>query len=333
MHLFAGNAGLIVFRKALYALPIRYASLAAVGKIRNLKGHDDVEAGQASVVTAEAILAHPGFHEAKRAHLRSLTTLFLQDLATTRLMRDAGTITLRALLVGFHANHRDDVPESYATVRRIQNIIVARGLASRRRVDHLIQRFRQVGYVDYSPAPGDRRARLLRPTQFLIEHDRAHLQAYHRFLHVLYPTRGYHWDDEETHLAIRLIALQRLDQAMAFMGHRSFRTLLDRDAGYLAFVMVADAAVRGEEENSSFSSLARRLRVSRNHIRNLFLEAEQMGLVEIGGTRTKTVRILPRLWQAYDHFLADIHAGQDAISQIAFRTMNEGGDKGPVANA
>jgi len=271
-------------------------------------------------VTAQDILRHPRFVDAKQMHLRSVTALFLDDSATRRLMLDAGTITLRALLVGFYASGL----ENQGTVRRIQDLIVERGLASRRKLDHLIGRFRQVGYVDCVPSPADRRMRLLRPTAALIRHDRAHLRAYHDFLHVLYPDRGYDWDDEETHLAIRRTAFTRLDKAMAFMRHDSLRTLLSRDAGYLAFLLAADAQLRNEDDKSSFSYLAGRLGVSRSHVRNLFVEAERMGLVEIGGARKRAVRILPTLWDAYDRFLADIHAAQDAIAQIAFRALKQG---------
>ena len=98
---------------------------------------------------------------------------------------------------------------------------------------------------------------------------------------------------------------------------------LSRDAGYLAFLLVAQAAHRESDRKLSFASIGDRLNVSRTHIRNLFVEAEAVGFVRLGQKRGGAVEILPPLWDAYDHFLADVQARQDAIAQVAFANLRK----------
>jgi hypothetical protein len=275
--------------------------------------------------TAEEILAHPRFAEARRAHIDALVGLFAGDRFVTRLMNDAGTITLRGLLVGFHAAHDENDPTTWATPGQVRKHIVDRGLASARRVDDMIARFRQARYISSVVSPADNRVRILTPTGRLITHDRDHLAVYHRFLLDLYPGRGYEWTigkDIRAQLAIRKALLYAMPQAMAFMRHVPVMMFLSHDAGYLAFLLVAQADL-ADSDDLSFRSIAHRLGVSRTHIRNLFVEAEAAGYVRLGPKRSRPVEIMPVLRDAYDRFLADVQADQDTIAQIAFANLGD----------
>jgi DNA-binding MarR family transcriptional regulator len=275
--------------------------------------------------TAEEILAHPRFAEARRAHIDALVGLFAGDRFVTRLMNDAGTITLRGLLVGFHAAYDENDPTTWATPGQVRKHIVDRGLASARRVDDMIARFRQARYISSVVSPADNRVRILTPTERLITHDRDHLAVYHRFLLDLYPGRGYEWTlgkDLRAQLAIRKALFYAMPQAMAFMRHVPVLMFLSRDAGYLAFLLVAQAELAGSDE-LSFTSMAQRLGVSRTHIRNLFVEAETAGYVRFGPKRSRPVEIMPVLRDAYDLFVADVQADQDKVAQIAFARLRE----------
>jgi hypothetical protein len=266
--------------------------------------------------TAEEILAHPRFAAARRAHVDALVGLFAGDRFVTRLMIDAGTITFRALLVGFHAAYDENDPTTWATPGQLRTYIGERGLASARRVDDMIARFRQARYVESAVSPADHRVHILKPTGPLIAHDRDHLAVYHRFLLDLYPGRGYEWTIEQdlrAQLAIRKALFYALPQAMAFMRHAPIMMFLARDAGYLAFLLVAQAEFAGSE-GLSFKSVADRLGVSRTHIRNLFVEAEAAGYVRLGPKPSRPVEIMPALRGAYDLFLADVQADQDKIA-------------------
>jgi hypothetical protein len=219
--------------------------------------------------TAEEILAHPRFAEARRAHIDALVGLFADNRFVTRLMIDSGTIMLRALLVGFHVAHDEDDRTTWATLGQVQNVLVERGLASARRVEDLVARFRQVGYVVSVESPSDIRVRILKPTEQLLAHDRDHLAVYHRFLYDLYPDHGHDWtlrQDPRVHFAIRKAMFLALDKATVFTRHQPIMTFLSRNAGYCAFLLVAQAALsRYPREQSSARSpivLASRERMS-----------------------------------------------------------------------
>jgi len=273
--------------------------------------------------TAQEILAHPRFAEARRAHIDAVVRFFDGDRFVTEMMGDAATISLRAFLVAFEFIHDDNDPRTWGTSARVRKQIAERGLASPRRIDHLLARFRQENYIVPVAPAADKRVRILKPTERLIAHDRDHLATYHRFLLDLYPGRGYEWTktrDPRAQAAIRRAALRQTPQAMAFMRHAPFMMFLVRDAGYLAFLLVAQAELADNGETVSFTVVAKRLGVSRTHIRNLFLEAEAAGFIRLGDAGAP-VTILPALWTAYDRFLADVQSAQDEIAQIAFAKL------------
>ena len=250
-------------------------------------------------------------------------TLFRSDRFTARMMADAGTILMRGFLVGFHLSFDADDPATWATPGNLRRALVGRGLASARGVDDMLARFRVTGYVEPAPAPGDRRRSLLVPSARLIGHDREHLAAYHRFLLVLYPGRGYEWVEGEdgaaqaAHRAIRREGIRNTRQSLSVLQHAAMMLFLARDAGYLALLLVLQAQLGGEP--LSWTAMAATLGASRSHLRRLFGAAEAAGYVRLPGGRGSAVEVEPELWRAYDGFLAGVEADQDAIAQAAFQ--------------
>ncbi|WP_139234361.1 hypothetical protein [Methylobacterium pseudosasicola] len=117
---------------------------------------------------------------------------------------------------------------------------------------------------------------------------------------------------------IRRAAFRRLTQAMTFRHHPPMMMFLARDAGYLAFLLLAQAQITGRERDLSFTEMSADLGVSRTHIRNLFREAEAAGYVRLNIRGTCPVEITPSLWASYERFLADVQVGQHVIAQVAF---------------
>jgi hypothetical protein len=286
----------------------------------------------ASSLTAEEILSHPRFADARRAHIDRVVALFAGDRFVTRLMRDAATISLRGFVVAFDFVHDETDRSTWATPAQLRKHLVERGLASPRRIDDLLARFRHEKLVVPVAPASDRRVRILKPAAQLIAHDRDHLAAYQHFLLHLYPGRGYEWtidQDPRVQIEIRKSAFRATPQAMAFMRHQPFMMFLARDAGYLLFLLVAQFQLAGGGEDISFTAMADKLGVSRTHIRNVFVEAENAGYVQLGDPGRPVV-ILPVLWDAYDRFLADVQAAQDAIAQVAFANLASGSAKTPL---
>ena len=270
-----------------------------------------------SPISAADILGHSGFAPARDRHVGTLVRLYRGDRFVIWMMADAAVITLRGLICSFHAAHRPDDPATWATPKRLRDIIVAAGLASPRRVDGMIARFRQAAYVEAEAVPSDRRLRLLRPSARLLTHDRAHLAAYHRFLRELFPGRGYEWvetGDPVVHLAVRRSALRDLSGAMRFRHHPAMMHFLVRDGGYLAFLLAA--ALDRAGERMTLGAMSEALGVSRTQIRSLFAQARAEGYVRLPDG-DGPVRIEPVLWEAHARFLADVMAAQDTIAQAA----------------
>lgn len=239
-------------------------------------------------------------------------------------MVDAGSLMMATLLVGFHAAHDENDPTTWATLGRLQRLVGQYGLASPRRLDDLVARFRQTGFVESVPSASDRRMRILKPTDRLLAHDRAYVAALHLPLHVLYPDRGYEpviRQDARVHLALRRTAVLAWPIATAFIPrHPAIMMLLARDGGYCAFLMVAKTVLSDVEPRTnsmSYTTIARRLGVSRTHVRNLFVKAAAAHHVSLAAQGGKVVSIRPRLWKAFDRFLADMESGNDAIAQMA----------------
>jgi AraC-like DNA-binding protein len=288
-----------------------------------------VTAHAATRLTAADILAHPRFASARAAHLDAVVALFKADRFTTRMMTDAGMILLRGFLVGFHVTFDPADRATWATPGNLRSALLARGIASSRRIDDLLARFRQASYVVSTDAPGDRRTKLLVPSERLIAHDRAHLAAYHRFLLELVPGLGYEWvlgDDTGVHRAIRRAGFRNQAQATSALRHEAMRLFLAHDAGYLAFLLVAQAQLSGQS-GPTWTAMSDDLGVSRSHLRTLFTAAEAVGYVRFLAGRRRPVEILPPLWQAYDLFLAGVEADQHAIAQVAFATARDAGHR------
>ena len=97
--------------------------------------------------SAADILAHPRFAEARLAHIDAIVEVFQADRFASRMMFDVGMIMLRGFLVGFHFTFDAGDRATWATPGAVRDALIARNLASPRRVDDLLARFRQAGYV------------------------------------------------------------------------------------------------------------------------------------------------------------------------------------------
>jgi hypothetical protein len=239
-------------------------------------------------------------------------------------MADAGCLMLAATLIGMYANQDESDPATWATHGRVQKLVADRKIASPRRLDDLIARFESTGYIERVASPSDKRVRILRPTELLLSHDRAYMAVYHRLLHALYPDRGYEGavqEDPVMHLAIRKASFHAQPIAAAFMRHPVMTVFLAHDAGFMLPLLAIQSAREGSlAEATSFTAIARRLGVSRTHVRNIFIAAAAAGFVSLDG-EAGAVRLQPRFWPAYDRGVADVASACDAIAQQAFAVI------------
>jgi DNA-binding GntR family transcriptional regulator len=162
----------------------------------------------------------------------------------------------------------------------------------------------------------------------LLAHDRAYLEALHAPLNVLYPDERHQRVvklDARLHLAIRRADLNALTATVAIIRrHPAITMFLTHDAGYLVLLMAAQAMTQAPhtaDDETSYTHIAQELGVSRTHVRKLFVAAERSGFVTLSPKGGRVTDIRSPLWNAFDHYLADMEASRDAIAQAAFANL------------
>ncbi|WP_050043837.1 hypothetical protein [Bradyrhizobium sp. LTSPM299] len=104
-----------------------------------------------SIHTPEEILAHPRFPAARGAFVDAVLALHEGDQFRSRLLVEAMRQVTFNLIVSLHLRHDLADRSTWATPQRLKDEIKPFGLASPRRVDALVARLVQLGYVDIHP--------------------------------------------------------------------------------------------------------------------------------------------------------------------------------------
>jgi len=282
----------------------------------------------------EQILAHPLFPKVRRDHIRNFTRILGSDRRLTKLMMDSGRLVTASVIVALHAAMDEREPTTWPTLARLKGIIGDSTLASERNVTLMVARLRDTGYVVSEPAEGDARMKLLRPTSLLMEHDRAFLAALIGPLGRLHPDGRYRpliEEDPDFHLAFRRNwARMARTTAAVLAASQPMAMFYSRHCGYLALLIVAQQAFSGDGgQGPGFSLIARRLGVSRTHIRDLFADAVALGLVELGPKGGREVSLTPKMMAAFDQFLASTAAGYDRLMAQTHDTYMQSPSKQP----
>jgi hypothetical protein len=110
--------------------------------------------------------------------------------------------------------------------------------------------------------------------------------------------------------------------AQILAGNPIMMLFQGRDAGIMILIKMIQMAggQRGAAPlEVSYSDLGDRFGVSRTHVRELLVEAEQLDLVRLGTGRSRSVELKPALLQAFDRLVADAMSGFDLCYQLALR--------------
>ncbi len=143
-------------------------------------------------MSLEDILENPRFPDARKLYLDRFLGVYGHDPFLVRLLIESGRFLVYHLAVVLDAGQDPARRETWFTIGRLKQQIVASGLgASARQVDHLVARLREVGFLDVVPSDKDRRLRLLKPTAKMLAHDRDWLAAHYAPLTLLCPHNDY----------------------------------------------------------------------------------------------------------------------------------------------
>jgi DNA-binding transcriptional ArsR family regulator len=263
-------------------------------------------------VSLEEILENPRFPEARKLYLDRFLGVYGHDPFLVRLLIESGRFLVYHLAVVLDAGQDPARRETWFTVGRLKQHIAASGLgASARQVDHLVARLREVGFLDVVPSDKDRRLRFLKPTEKMLAHDRDWLAAHYAPLTLLCPHNDY------GPVMRRDPAFQVLHRraAMAFwpLGMKLLASVPDmmlffyRAGGHMVLAALLQSALADPDLPHTavpYADIGDRFGVSRTHVRQLLVAAQDAGLVNLRARGGHRVEILPRLWESYDRSIA-----------------------------
>lgn len=278
--------------------------------------------------SAEAILSHAEFPRARLVYLDSVLTLYGGNAFLNKLLMEAARIVIFAVVICLEAGYRKEDRATWPTVGNLKKALALFNIASPRRIDHVLGRLIQTGYLESKVSPQDRRARLLLPTDRMKRHDQDWLAAHYAPLAILYgdadyalPLRG----DPEFQRVQRQIATGFFAQsAMVLLRNPDIMLFLTRDAGILVLAqLVKEAMNQGATTVPlSFADLSRRFVVSRTHVRQLLMDAEAQGLVALSQDR-RQVTLTPRILGSLNQFIADGMSNHDLTGAAARKALAE----------
>ena len=274
--------------------------------------------------SADAILAHPDFPRARATYFERVLALYGEDLFLNKLLMEAVRIVAFAVAICMEAGYREDDRETWPTIGNLKKALALFGLASPRRIEHVVGRLVQTGYLESRVSPLDARVRLLIPTARMIEHDQDWLTAHYAPLAALFGDAGYRLRlsrNRSFQRAQRQVATGIFTQsAMVLLRNPDVLLFLVRDAGIFVLIELAKAAAEGGTPtvDLSLAGLGRRFAISRTHVRQLLLDAEARGLVEIDQAQ-RQITLTPRLLESLDRFIAEGMSNHDLTAAVARR--------------
>jgi DNA-binding MarR family transcriptional regulator len=277
-----------------------------------------------TVHTPEEILAHPRFAAARAAFVDAVLAFHEGDRFSSRLLVEAMRQLTFNLIVSLHLRHEAADRTTWPTPRRLKDELKKFGLASERRIDALVARLIQLGFVESHPSEQDRRVRILNPTTKMLSLDREWLFYHYVALHVMFPDPGYPEPmarDAAFQRAQRLIAADfSAEGARVMADHPAVMRFMNRDAGALVLIKLVQMSIAGSG-GLSYSDIGARFGISRTHVRRLLEEAAQHGDVSLSGRGGQLVELKPSILHAFDRFVAAAMSGHDMLYQLARERM------------
>jgi hypothetical protein len=278
--------------------------------------------------SSKEILTHPRFVPARNAFVDGVLAVYAGDPFLTRLILEAGRFVTFGNIMCLRTRYDEADRSTWPTMGRLKEAMLQFGLSSPRRVEALVARLVHSGFLEMVPSRLDRRVRILTPTERMIDHDLDWLAAHYLPLHVLFPDAGYApmvQRDRTFQLAQRLASIDFFGHgAHILASNPGVMLFMSRDAGMLILIkliQMTHAATNKSRSSLSYTNIGALFGVSRTHVREILLQAERAGFVQLSGRGGQLVQLTPAVMQVFDHFIADSLSGLDLMFQIALKAM------------
>ena len=273
-------------------------------------------------LTLDEVVGHPRMAVARGLYVDRFLSIYGDDPFMARLLIETGRFLVFHVLVVLAAGHDPARRDTWLTVGRLKRAMAGYGLASERHIDHLVGRLGAVGFMTTELAEGDRRVRILKPTEAMLAHDRAWLAAHYAPLTVVSPFNDYApvmGEEPAYQVAQRRTAITFLPfsgKLLALMP--DLMLFFNHAAGHVVSASLIQAATAAHDRHAAvpYGDVGERFGVSRTHVRKIVEEAQSAGLVRLHGRGGHQVEILPRFWASYDRGLAVGMFGHDAVHAL-----------------
>ena len=196
------------------------------------------------------------------------------------------------------------------------------GFASARQVDHLVARLIAVGFLSAAPAEGDRRMRILKPTEKMLAHDRAWLAAHYAPLTIVSTSNDYQrvmGEEPAYQREHRRAAIPFLPYAGKLLAlSPDLLIFFKRSAGHLVSANLMKSAMEsgGQSAVVPFGDVSERSGISRTQVRSILEAAQSAGLVRIHGRGGNGIEVLPRMLESYDRGIAAGMLAHDMVHAV-----------------
>ncbi|WP_246731537.1 hypothetical protein [Methylocapsa sp. S129] len=271
-------------------------------------------------IVPDAILAHPNFDAARCRYIDAIIAQH-EYRPGNRFLLEAGRSAVFFVILCLHAGYDENDRATWPTKAAVKEAMRAFRLSSPRRIDAIIARLIDTGFVEAVPCVRDRRAQILTPTQKMLRHDRDWLAIDYEPLKTLFPSPGYslamdHDPDlqkAQRRAGARLFA----DIARHRMENPKTMFFARREAGLLVLMKLLQLgreSPEGVSHPASFADLGERFGVSRTHIRIVLHDAERIGLLKMSD---RGVILAPELASEFDRFLANQMSENDRLFRAA----------------
>jgi DNA-binding IclR family transcriptional regulator len=230
----------------------------------------------------DRVAAHPRFSDSVRTLAANMQAAAADDRALDGVFKDAGRYLAAMWAIYLHVS-------GGLTLPRLKAICAQTGFLSPGRARALLAYMRYLGYVELLPVGKRGEPARYRPTPRFIESWRAHLRAALEAAQVIEPGARVVldvFDRTEVFEAFARLQCEGLLEA-AREGDRTAPVLeafVNRHAGHQivsAMIVAAPVFPPAEPIKLSLAATARRYGVSRNHVRRMFAEAEQRGMLTL----------------------------------------------------
>lgn len=257
----------------------------------------------------------------------AVLALYEGDPFLTRLLLEAGRYVTFGNIMCLHARYDEADRSTWPTMSRLKEAMAQFGLSSSRRIEALVARLVDSGFLEMVASKQDRRVRILTPTERMFTQDMDWLAAHYLPLQVLFPDPGYLpmiQRDRAFQMAQRLVSMDFFGRgANILASNPGVMLFMSRDGGIMILIkliQMTHAANEGFRAGLSYAEIGARFGLSRTHVREVLLDAGRAGYVKLSGRGGQMVQLTPAVMQVFDRFIADSMSGLDLMFQIALKT-------------